>query len=292
MMPRAAFLACLSLTAVIAGCTSEPEQQSSDAISTSDGEREPTPTPAPPAGNGTSVATPATPASASPAASGTATTVTSPTAAPPSPSPAATATPRAQLTLEGEPVSYTWDIFGPEMSVIGKVRSTGREAASGDVTATFYAADGRVVGTRSDSVGPLPPGEAWAFRLPTVGSLSVPTSDVASFKVRVTSQTSFFDPAPPGTLDVTGDSLSTTSGSYRPGRAVVSGEVTNTGSESVTFAEVSAAVYDAQGNLVEVIDGFTQPTTIPPGGTAAFSLEGDRTGVGFARYEIYVQGWT
>jgi hypothetical protein len=70
---------------------------------------------------------------------------------------------------------------------------------------------------------------------------------------------------------------------------VIEGEVKNTGSETVTFIDVSAALYDAGGALVGVAFVFVSEP-VGPGDTAQFQILAAATAGDVDHYELFVQG--
>jgi hypothetical protein len=61
------------------------------------------------------------------------------------------------------------------------------------------------------------------------------------------------------------------------GSVTASGQVRNTGSVAVKYVKVTVGLYDADGKLLAVGDGFAKLDQIPPGGSAPFSVDFSRT---------------
>jgi hypothetical protein len=73
---------------------------------------------------------------------------------------------------------------------------------------------------------------------------------------------------------------------------IIEGEVKNIGSEDAVFVEISAALYDADDNLVAVAFTFTVLDTVVAGGTSPFEIFVLDSAGEIDHYELYVEGQT
>jgi hypothetical protein len=73
---------------------------------------------------------------------------------------------------------------------------------------------------------------------------------------------------------------------------IIEGEVKNIGSEDAVFVEISAALYDADNNIVAVAFTFTTLDKVVAGGTSPFEIIVLGTAGEIDHYELYVEGQT
>ncbi len=217
----------------------------------------------------------ATATAAAPAATATAVPlVPTATVAPPTatvPPPTATSPPAAADVQVLNFSSYTDSLGG--LNVIGQVQNKGQALASDiQVTADATDANGDTVASGSDyllALVYLPPGATAPFQV----SLGKPTGKPA--KENVNGQFKTYDPSgfiifpPADGLKVEGMKFAPASG-YNS--AKVTGRVHNTGKQTASGVSVLVTGYDAKGKLAAVAKGSPDLDTIPPDGTAAFTV--------------------
>jgi hypothetical protein len=76
---------------------------------------------------------------------------------------------------------------------------------------------------------------------------------------------------------------------YEGAWLIIRGDVKNTGTTDASFVKVAITLYDVQGRVVGVTYAYTDPDTIPAGGTASFETQTNLWG-GFDHSEVQVQG--
>lgn len=134
------------------------------------------------------------------------------------------------------------------------------------VTATIYDDDGRLVGIEDSylEVEYLRPYEKAGFSL--IYSEPEQVEKAESYEVTLYGDTVL--QAPPASLEIElGDSYFDSLDYYH-----LVGEITNKGSQIATFVKVSAALYDRDGEIIDVVSTYTDPSTISPGRKAPFEI--------------------
>ena len=254
MMPArrmAVLIALLVLCSALAGCVSSDD----DGTATT--------------------APPDTPSATTPAP----TTPPVTTVAPTTPAPT-TPAPPAAVAMQSH-TSYT--DTGGYFHVVGEVRNdTKHTAASVKVTATFYDACNRSIGTASAyaMLDLLVPGQKAPFEITSYPSRTVPHSYSLSVSHVATSQVPY-------------DGLSILRSSARVdacGYHAVFGEVGNTGCCTMLYVKVVATYYDATGTVIGASFAYTTPRDIERCRSAVFEISSFPRRIAPYGYVLQVQG--
>ena len=277
MMPArrmAVLIALLVLCSALAGCVSSDDD---GAATTAPPDTPSATTPAPTTPPATTVA-PITPAPTTPAPT-PAPTVHSPSLRPTTPAPT-TPAPPAAVAMQSH-TSYT--DTGGYFHVVGEVRNdTKHTAASVKVTATFYDACNRSIGTASAyaMLDLLVPGQKAPFEITSYPSRTVPHSYSLSVSHVATSQVPY-------------DGLSILRSSARVdacGYHAVFGEVGNTGCCTMLYVKVVATYYDATGTVIGASFAYTTPRDIERCRSAVFEISSFPRRIAPYGYVLQVQG--
>lgn len=173
--------------------------------------------------------------------------------------------------------SYGW------YTVLGEVKNTGSDNLSWvKITVTYYDSSGTELETSHSytSIEILAPGQKSPFDT-SVYDETVANS-IATYSVECTSVTS-------GTAPYTDFELSAPSlGTDDFDNTIVTGQVENTGTETLSYSTIYVSFYDASGKLIAVEWDFTDPTDIAPGETGIFiaTLWDDDIAQDIASYEV------
>ena len=151
--------------------------------------------------------------------------------------------------------------------IVGEVQNDSENVVSlVQIEATLLNEDDQVIERPSGRVfiDVMQPGEKSAFHM--VFFDSEQNSNISSYEI-ITSGTIIEDDKP-RTLEV-----SIAEGYVdEMGQHHIVGEVKNNGGVAATFVEVSVAMYDADGNVLDAISGSTVPQSILPGEKASFDI--------------------
>lgn len=167
--------------------------------------------------------------------------------------------------------------------VVGVVKNTGDVNLNFvKITGTFYDASNNVVDTdfTYSDLDILTPQQESPFKL----MLEQPAG-YDHYSVQVSFSQTESSPYTDLTIQGVTDHL----GSY--GYYYINGEVTNTGTEAVTFVKLVAAMYDSTGALVDTDFTYTDPSDLSPGQTAPFEfmIDTDDLPGTIDNYELQVQ---
>ena len=158
------------------------------------------------------------------------------------------------------------DSFG-QVHIIGEVQNDSDNVVTlVQIEATLFDENDQVIDRPSGRVFVdfIRPGEKSAFHL--VFFDSEQSSNISRYEIHVISEITGEDK--PRMLEVSvGEGYVD-----EMGRHHVVGEVKNNGDAAATFIEVSAAMYDSNGNVVDAISGSTVPQSILPGEAAQFDI--------------------
>ncbi len=165
--------------------------------------------------------------------------------------------------------------------IVGEVKNiTNRTWRFVEVTVPLLDADDRVIAAPSGPlfVEYLRPGESGAFHI--LRSNATQFEDAVAYAVHLGY---LISDLPEGALEATVIDVAASAG----GGAHITGEVANLGNVTATQVQVSAALYDDTGNLIDTTVGFVED--IPAGQTAPFTLiSGIRGASEFDRISINV----
>jgi hypothetical protein len=156
---------------------------------------------------------------------------------------------------------------------IGEVVNQGQaEASEVRIAISLLDATGKTVATGSaggflPTVPILKPGEKTVYYALMDGE----PAEWAEQRVQVQGKPVTASTRSSAYLDVNADGV--TIGTNQYDWVVVSGQVVNTGTGTAKSVRVTAAVYDAEGKLVGVRDGYAKLEQIPAGGSAPFSID-------------------
>ena len=135
-----------------------------------------------------------------------------------------------------------------------------------EITATFYDAAGKVVGTGSGytDMDILPPAQTSPFE--TLLTDEQQSQKIDNYKLSVSGDKTFESKPANLKLNV-GDSFTDSINNYH-----VVGEVTNQGNQVTKFVKIAAAFYNNQNQLVAVGSSYTDPSDLSPATTAPFEI--------------------
>lgn len=175
------------------------------------------------------------------------------------------------------------------VQVNGFIENTGSApAGSLDLAISLLNGSGSTVGAGGGETGlhVIPPGG----RVPFAASIgSAP--DFKEVRVQVQGK-------PPGAFDRYATSWKIegmqAASATRAAWPKITGQVVNTGNETATLVRLTVAVYDKNGELLEVRDGFAKLDEIAPGQSSPFEIEfiGGRGLKDLPSYEVWVEGRT
>ena len=151
--------------------------------------------------------------------------------------------------------------------IVGEVQNDSENVVSlVQIEATLLNEDDQVIERMSGSVfiDVMQPGEKSAFHI--VFFDSEQASNISSYEIDTSGE--IIEDDKPRTLEV-----SIAEGYVDEiGQHHIVGEVKNNGDVAATFVAVSAAMYDADGNVLDAISGSTVPRSILPGEKAPFDM--------------------
>jgi hypothetical protein len=154
-----------------------------------------------------------------------------------------------------------------QVHIIGEVQNDSDNVVTlVQIEATLFDENDQVIDRPSGRVfiDVIRPGEKSAFHL--VFFDSEQSSNISSYEIRVNSEIT--EEGKPRMLEVNvGEGYIDEMGQHH-----VVGEVKNNGDAAATFIEVSAAMYDRDGSVVDAISGSTVPLSLLPGETAQFDM--------------------
>jgi hypothetical protein len=165
--------------------------------------------------------------------------------------------------------------------VVGEVRNASNAPIEGvQVAVSLTDKAGHAIG---DQFGfallkILPAGAKAPFSIPYTGG----THDVGKVSATVTADPSV--QMPYTTVQVASKTGQPLGSDYE-----VTGTVSNSSSTPVTFANVVATFYDKSGNVVGAAHDVSSGSTIPPGGTASFSIVLQEQGAKVAKYSLVAE---
>ena len=135
-----------------------------------------------------------------------------------------------------------------------------------EITATFYDAAGKVVGTGSGytDMDILRPAERSPFEILLTDTEQSKKTD--NYKLSVSGDETIESKPANLKLNV-GDSFTDSIDNYH-----IVGEVTNQGDQITKFVEVAGAFYNDQNQVVAVGFSYTDPSDLSPGATAPFEI--------------------
>jgi hypothetical protein len=175
----------------------------------------------------------------------------------------------AQTTNNGISIlshsSYLGDLG--DFHVIGEVQNNAVNPMEFvEITATFYDAAGKVVGTGSGytDMEILRPAETSSFEI--LLTEEEQSKKIDNYELSVSGDETF-EPKPANLKLNVGDSFTDSIDTYH-----IVGEVTNQGDQITKFVEVAGAFYNDQNQVVAVGFSYTDPSDLSPGATAPFEI--------------------
>jgi hypothetical protein len=151
--------------------------------------------------------------------------------------------------------------------VVGEVQNNAPESMKFvEITATFYDAAGKVVGTGSGytDMDILLPAQTSPFEILLTDEQQ--SQKIDNYKLSVSGDETFESKPANLKLNV-GDSFTDSINNYH-----VVGEVTNQGDQVTKFVKVAGAFYNDQNQLVAVGSSYTDPSDLSPATTAPFEI--------------------
>ncbi len=203
----------------------------------------------------------------------------------PTPYPTATPMPRAELDLIAS--NNYEDIIGVVWA-IGVLKNIGNAPAMNiQVVVNALDENEHIVATSSDfgTTGVvLAPGDIYPFKVLLDSAASTAKTIEYEWNWEPYNPSSFMAQRVYYDLEIEEHSVQAS----RIGTTIV-GRVKNTGSEIARFVKVTAAVYDASGELVDVGDGYAKFEELAPGQDSPFEIR-IRHDADFVRYQLVVTG--
>jgi hypothetical protein len=167
-------------------------------------------------------------------------------------------------------------------NIVGMVKNTGSmNARSVNVHVFFYDASGKPLGYGSNyiSANILESGENFPFSIHATELVGEPHHYTLIVEAATTTEQPYTH------LQLVDHIGQTSSGSY-----TISGEVKNTGSSCVEDIEVTAALYDAEGNLIDCKSDYLYDYSLIPEQTCEFEIYTYADIEEIDHYELWVEG--
>ena len=185
-----------------------------------------------------------------------------------------------------EPVSYKLQ-YSDYLNMIGIIRYKGTVVRmSPEIIVTLTDASGKVLATEKAYTAPqyIRPNSTIPYRV----LFDDPPDDWAKWEIEISAEKfgGFMADLLYTDLEVDQPTLNPPKNSYT-GPSVV-GRVKNTGASSAKFVQVIGALYDAEGQLLDVASTYAKKDTITAGSDSPFELE-FRSDVEGATFELFVE---